>query len=632
MRKRPIVGAILFASLLVFTFSITGGVQPAGDQFMFLDELLPGMEGMGKTVVSGGEIETFQIRLIDIVDNPGQLDDHILIRASGEAIERSGGIAAGMSGSPIYIDGKLIGAIWGAAEFDASAEPIALVRPIETMLELLEPLREQLAARMGEAVSKVELEQGTLIDIPTLKGIELRKLSAPVWVSGLNGRSFAWLRDGLDERVIVAGRAALLPLTVLGEDFLNALRLGLGKRFDLNFYNVKIPNLVAEEGKAIGRARLEPGSAVGAMLATGDVSIGSFGTLTHRQGDLCLSFGHPFLLRGATEMFLTSIKILDTVQSMQVPFKFGVPEGRLGAVLEDRLQGIAAALGIEPNGVALRIMVRDSAREVKRNFDVDLVGDPDLLPSLLYSVVLSSIDTAINRIGPGTLKVDYVFRGAGLAERVEREDIFYSFRDIAISAPFQIAQVAHLLAWNKFADLGLDRVDVELSVDREVRVYEIRGLSTDKEVYHPGDELQYSVTVKPFRSDAEEIRGSIKIPEDIQEGGLTLHVFGGPRPSEDDGGEEPTFESLEKLIAAIEGLESNDQLTAELLGVSGVNNDENAERPKSVQKMKDWAVEGEEFVEIKVERVEEKPEEQPEQPEGEEEKEQEECNQLFYCD
>ncbi|MFQ6090259.1 MAG: hypothetical protein ACE5LD_02335, partial [Candidatus Bipolaricaulia bacterium] len=301
-----------------------------------------------------------------------------------------------------------------------------------------------------------------------------------------------------------------------------------------------------------------------------------------------------------------------------------VPDERLGAVLEDRFQGIAGALRVDPESVALRITVRDRARGVKRDFDVDLVSDPDLLPALLYAVILNSIDTTINRIGPGTLKVDYIFRGAGLGERVERQDIFYSFSDIATSAPLQIAQVGYLLAWNEFTDPKLDRVDVEISVEREVQAYEILELSTDKETYRPGDELNWTVTVKPFRGEEREIKGSLRIPEDVDGGSLTLHAFGGPRPSEDNK-EQPKFESLEELITAIEGLESNDQLTVELLGVE--KGEEDGGRPASTEKLKDWVIVGEEFKQIEIEKGEEQPQEQPQQ----EQQEQEKCDQLFYC-
>jgi len=627
MRRRWIILVALSALLVAFLPPVTGEVQPAQTRFLFLDELAPGMEGWGKTVVGGDEIATFTVRIVDIIDNPGELDDHILIRASGDAIERSGGIAAGMSGSPIYIDGKLIGAIWGAAAFDVSPEPVALVRPIEAMLQLLAPLREKLAVQsggtMGEAGLDRAIAEGLIVD-----GIEFQRVATPVWVSGLRGRALDRLREGLDEPLIAEGERVLLPLSMMGGDFLDEMALGWERRFDLSFYDIGVPNLSRGGGWTSGEARLEPGSAVGAMLATGDVSIGSFGTLTYREGDLILSFGHPFLLRGATEMFLTRVRVLDTVQSLQIPFKFGVPDERLGAVLEDRFQGIAGALGVEPESVALRITVRDKAREVKRDFDVDLISDPDLLPALLYVVTLNSIDTAINRIGPGTLKVDYVFRGAGLDERVERQDIFYSFSDIAATAPLQIAQVGYLLAWNEFSDPELDRVDVEISVDQEVRAYEILELRTDKDAYHPGDELRWTVTVKPFRGEERELEGSLKIPEDVDGGSLTLHAFGGPRPSEDQ--EQPKFASLEELIAAIEGLESNDQLTVEFLGI--LAGEEDGERIASTERLKNWVVVGEEFKQIEIEMEGEPEEEQPseEQP-SQEQEEQEKCDQLFYC-
>jgi hypothetical protein len=640
MIGKGIVIGLLSALLALFSLSIAPGttvVRPEINPFMSLNELRPGMEGIGKTVVSGGKISTFKVKIIDVVDNPGELDDHILIRASGEAIERSGGIAAGMSGSPIYVDGKLIGAIWGAVPFDISPEPIALVRPIETMLQLFKPLRERLAARSTQPMESVALEK-VEADTLIVNGIEFRRVSTPVWTSGLNGRSLTWLKEGVASSILDEAERALLPLGRLGKGFLPSLELGLGRRFDLTFFDVGTRDLMADSAEG----SLEPGDAVGAMLAVGDVSIGSFGTLTYREGNLLLSFGHPFLLRGETEMFLTKVKVLDTVQSLMIPFKIGVPGARLGAVLEDRSQGIAGALGVQPESVAVTITVQDEARGVRNDFEVELVSDPDLLPSLLFSVILNSIDTTINRIGPGTLEAEYSFHGRGLEERVERQDTFYSFSDIAITAPMQIAEVAYLLAWNDFTDPQLDRLDVEITVDKEIRAYKIIELETDKESYRPGDELNYTVTVKPFRGEARELQGSIKIPEDVVGESLTLHAFGGRRSSKEKEEEEPKFASLEELIQAIKELGSNDQLTVELLGVSQKSKEKREQeeeiRPSSVQRLERWVVVGEEYKEIKIEQPEEpeQPEEQPEAaPEDQPPQEQEEpgkCKNPSQCD
>jgi hypothetical protein len=107
------------------------------------------MEGFGKTVIKGTEIQTFSVKVIDVIDNPGILDDHIVVRVGGPTIRQAGGVAAGMSGSPIYINNKLAGALWGSWGFQVGAEPIALVRPIETMLALVKPLREKAQTRLG---------------------------------------------------------------------------------------------------------------------------------------------------------------------------------------------------------------------------------------------------------------------------------------------------------------------------------------------------------------------------------------------------------------------------------------------------------------------------------------------------
>lgn len=631
IRRISLIGLALFF-ILVF-ISATGGE----DQFVFLEELRPGMEGTGKTVVRGDEIRTFQVRIVDIMDNPGDLNDHIVIRASGDAIEESGGISAGMSGSPIYINGKLIGAIWGAAAFDVSPEPIALVRPIESMLKLVDLVRERIEEKAeAESEPKEHLGERATDQLKLLERYRIQRLSAPVWVSGLSGRAFRSLKEGVDPQIIAANRGSLLSIEgIVGTDnFLSELQLGLGERYDLTFYQVGVEARGTESYLRSFAAKLEPGSAIGALLTTGDVSIGSFGTLTYEEGDILLAFGHSFLLGGGSDLFLTSIKVLDTVQSLQVPFKLGVPGRRLGAILQDRFQGIAGAIGVDPESVSVDAAVKDNDLGAKRSFDVDMIDDPKLLPSLLYSSILEMIDESLNRIGEGTLKVEYEIEGEGLPEKLEREDIFYSFSDIAVSAPLQIAQVVYLLAWNEFADPKINEIEVDISVDKEVRVYEMASLETDKETYNPGDLLNYTVTLKPFRGDQTKLEGSLKIPEDLEKKRLTLHAFGGPQSSQDMEEEAPKFESLQELVEAIERVESNDQLTVELLGIpEDIQEELDREGITDIQKLKDWVVLGEENTQVNIEiPEEEEKEEQPQEEEEEKPEEEQKCDQLFYCE
>ncbi|MDD4903078.1 MAG: SpoIVB peptidase S55 domain-containing protein, partial [Candidatus Bipolaricaulis sp.] len=110
-------------------------------EFLFLDEVRIGMKGIGKTVVSSDTISEFDVEILGVIDQPGTLSDFIVVRVSGEAIGRSGGIAQGMSGSPIYVDGRLIGALSRAATWSKEITPIGLVTPIEPMLAVLDSVR-----------------------------------------------------------------------------------------------------------------------------------------------------------------------------------------------------------------------------------------------------------------------------------------------------------------------------------------------------------------------------------------------------------------------------------------------------------------------------------------------------------
>jgi hypothetical protein len=142
---------VIAAVALGLVIAVGLGVRPADSQSRIISfsEIKPGMEGFGKTVIKGTEIQTFSVKVIDVIDNPGILDDHIVVRVGGPTIRQAGGVAAGMSGSPIYINNKLAGALWGSWGFQVGAEPIALVRPIETMLALVKPLREKAQTRLG---------------------------------------------------------------------------------------------------------------------------------------------------------------------------------------------------------------------------------------------------------------------------------------------------------------------------------------------------------------------------------------------------------------------------------------------------------------------------------------------------
>jgi len=618
---------------LLLSFAVLAGTGTAQDPFLFFEDLEPGMEGVGKTVIQGTEIRTFQVRIVGLVDSPGELNDFIEVRVSGDVIREAGGVASGMSGSPIYVDGKLIGALSRAVSFDADPNPFALVTPIGPMLELLDPAR-ALAARAEtqRAAQVVPLDPNRTTD-PGLQGytelvltdaipskaerftyperLYAPTMTTPVLVGGMEGRAFEWLRAGIPASLKPAFEAWLLP--GVGGDVLGVLDTGMEDRYDVEMRSAGLRQ-AAPMGYRRGVDDLEPGAAVGVTLVDGDVTVGSLGTVTYREGDVVLAYGHPFLFTGDVEYFLTRAYIYDTVSSLQVPFKYGATTERMGALLQDRFQGIAGAVGAEPKSVRMNVRLTDEATGEVSHYSMDLVRDRNQLPSLIFSAGLSLLDRTLNRVGKGTLTVDYIIRGTGLPNRLERTDIFTS--DIAVPGPLQVAQVVLLLAQNEFQDPQLDTIDLDMSFSSEVKALRLKSIETDKDTYHPGDVIRYTVTFQPFRGETFSVEGSVEIPEDANARRLTLHAFGGPRPSNNGGsnGNEPEFEGIDQIVRVVESLSRNDQLTVELLGLSSRNVDASDE-PYDVQLPDGGVLSGERRLTL---TVEPRPEPEPEQSETEE--------------
>jgi len=196
--------SVLFSCLLLVVVSSLAWSYDRSE-FLFLDEIEIGMVGVGKTIVAGDIIEEFTVDILGIIDQPGTLSDFIVVQVSGDVIGRTGGIAQGMSGSPVYVDGKLIGALSRAANWSKAITPIGLVTPIEPMLDVLDNARAAtiMASPAPSAVLAdvgfVQME-GRPNDnlVATLPGVIFSyPVSSPLITTGLSGRSLDILMSGL---------------------------------------------------------------------------------------------------------------------------------------------------------------------------------------------------------------------------------------------------------------------------------------------------------------------------------------------------------------------------------------------------------------------------------------------------
>ncbi len=584
--------AVLLSALLLFSsFSVYEIWSQPSTPILPFSQVQPGMKGIGKTVVRGTTIEDFFIEVIDVIEGPQLLNSFILIKAAGKAIEESGGIAQGMSGSPVYIDGKLIGAISMAAAWAVPQDALALVTPIESMLELLQGAAAAPAMAQRSGTIPVRSRSGRIRELCFVTALptpsELvshpqrlfaQKLGALIFVSGLRARGFVLLTAGPKrEDVLALQPTTELPLPISLEQ-VGRFRLG---DEGLTFL---------ESGVAGSRWQatrdLKPGSALAVLLAKGDVTLTSIGTVTYVEGNKLLAFGHPFLFKGPAQYFLTGAFIYTTFRTLQVPFKYGAPDAVvLGTIREDRAQGIAGALGTEPEQVALKIRIRDRDRRLEKNFTIDLVEMNDLLPSLVLSATTNALDLALNRVSGGTVKASYAIRLVKDATplSVIRRDIFFEWKDIALAPGLQLAQIIANLALNPFQRVDLKEIIAELEFTEEPKVAEIMALETDKETYKPGEEVRFKVVLRPFRGPAFTQEGALTLPEDLKEEALTLRAVGGREE------ERRSVTSIEELVKAISESKSNGHITLEA-------------GPVSPSFQVDWVVKGKATKKLKIQR------------------------------
>jgi hypothetical protein len=468
----------------------------SAQDFMFLEDVEAGMSGYGKTVFSGTEVEEFPVEIISVMRDRSLNEDLILIKVGGEKMEEYGGIAAGMSGSPIYVDDKLIGAV--GYGWNYSDHRYGLVTPIERMLELFE--HENLVNNNGgsiennliedEIIEDEELENNDLEDVSL--GKKMARANSPIMVSGIKGRALKRLENNLE---------------------------------DLNLDVITSPG-IREEDKI--ESSPKAGDSIAVQLVRGDISVASIGTLTYVDQGKFLAFGHPFTNRGEVDYLLSRAYINGVIPSSQQPFKLGSPYDRLiGSVSQDRGAGIAGRIDNYPRITPLYISISEDG-ELLKEVTLQIINDEYLFNSLANSTALQAVDSALDRIGPGSARSNVRIMGRGLPKlHVESTNMYYSQNDIGSMSLYDFSQLLDLITTNPFKEVNLIDIRLELNFEKTDSVALVQEAKVLNETIYPGDELNVEVTLHKYRDGTETKELSLKLPDDVEPGLATLFVDGG---------------------------------------------------------------------------------------------------------
>jgi SpoIVB peptidase S55 len=574
---------------------VTAGLPPAGadpQAVLPLSAVHVGMRGYGLTVVHGTTIQRFDINVLGVLKGEGASDtDLILFRAGGPLITRAGGTASGMSGSPIYLNGRLAGALSYGYHFPGPDADLSLATPIEQMLKTL-------AAPAPAPQTLWPREYRSDAPIATSVG-PLRR----VIVVGSTAAAAAYNAHAAAGTAAVA--PAMVPMTAAGvtPGGMRVLERAL-RRFNL------VPRQSYSGGRNFTAPPMEPGASLGVELVRGDVEVGAIGTATYRRGNMVLGFGHPLMNAGAASLFMTSAWIDTIVRSLDFPFKEGSFGPATGTLTQDRTTGIAGVLGRFPRAFAIRVNTRDLDTGAAHSFGAQVVRRQDLAESLVPSAVLSLIQRGLDRVAGGSAAVRISLRARNLKSPVVREDLAYDVGDIATAAALDIPAATQLLFTNFFSELDPVDMTVDVAVTTKTNMALLVGARPNIRTVHPGDRVQVEVRVRAFGGEQAESRTvTFTVPKDFPEGAAFLLV-GTAGSLNDSSSPADKFQALvaaestpsgaESLQSAIDQFENagkNTDLIIQLvpeavLTAVGANANPSFESPAGTTLETDWVVLG----------------------------------------
>lgn len=589
------------------------------DPVMPLSQIRPGMKAEIRTVLHGTKISRFPATLLGIVPRKTSPKNLVLIRVDDPYVRANGGIAAGMSGSPVYVGGRLVGAIGYGWQFGDNN--LGLVTPVEEMVKAFnwpdkippfgvsakipkEPISADIKPEAKEKKADESKEEPVSDDIKenpdpcdfAIEGITSADVTSgdqcpeddPAPDNETEGSGEETVSDDIkteptSKDIAKLYDAELVPLgmPILVDGISSRVTEEMKKRLGLPLVPL---GGASSDGAAVKlNTTPEPGSAIGASLAWGDIQIGGIGTLTALSKDgRFIGFGHPMAGQGAVSYPLTEATILQVIPSMESSFKLGYQGPIIGIITQDRPEAIAGYVGRLAPAISYRVRFNDvdSKKETVKRFQT--VADSFTGPVIGSMGMLGIIDDLWARKGEGTAILKYKFYGGNLQNGWERRNIFFSDQDLMGSLLTEFDNLAELFSLNQFQEIRPLGVELDVEITRDARVVFIEKLEIvgKKDSYAPGERIDLEITLRPWRKRSMIKRIPIIVPQNAV-GFCEILVRGG-------GIMEPEQESLASGLRAISNLddllkelsikETNNQIIAEIDGPQSMGK-EGKEKP-----------------------------------------------------
>jgi SpoIVB peptidase S55 len=494
MRRAGLCSAVVCSFVLSLSLSAQ---TTRSTQTIPVSKIHTGMRGVAYTVFEGTKPEPMDVEVLGILKNAnGPKGDIILVRLGGKKAEYTG-VVAGMSGSPVYFDGKLAGALaFRIGEF--SKEPIAGVTPIDEMLEInaLDRRPETTPASATGAVNAASKTSGPgLASFPAgatqAYANYLKPIETPLVFTGFS-------QDAIQRFAPQFAAAGIIPVT------------GAGSVSD-----IKQPE------------PLEPGSAVSAILVRGDMDIAATCTVTYMDAQHLLACGHPLMQFGMVDLPMTKAQVLATLPSPLNAFKIVNATEPVGAFVQDRHTGIMGEFGKEPEMIPVTLNIRGGP--TSKQFHYEILNNAQLSPVAMMATVFNALH-GLNEYGEDTTyRMEGRISVKGYPE-VGLENMFAAAdggQPAAVLAALSIGDRFGRIYDNPYNVPDIHGVQLDFDIVRDRRWARLESARTDVTEARPGDEITIETVVRPYRGEGIVRQIPIHIPTSTSKGALRILVSDG---------------------------------------------------------------------------------------------------------
>jgi len=566
---------LLLATLATLTTASARDDRTTSESnLMPLEQLRPGMKGYGMTVFQGSRPERFEVEILGVLDGvPNPKQSLVIGRLSGPLTDRTG-VFAGMSGSPVYIDGKLLGAV--AYSFPFAKEPIAGITPIKYMIEVFEQ------GRRVEPRSNQRISFGTLVGAAQSNPAP----ALPAQFSAMVGPN-------------AASNAALIPYVgqTLAPIATPVTFSGIPQAaLDLFAGDLRAAGIQPIAGVGGGsnldpmspydENTLMPGSSVSVQLIRGDFTVDAAGTVTHRDGQRIYAFGHPFLSSGVTSWSMCESSVVTVVPNTNNSFKLSAAGKLVGAINQDRATGVFGELGSQPRMLPVAVTIHTS-RDKTESYKFEVVSDSFLTPLLLRIAMFSAIAATERQVGQQTLRIGGRIVVKGQPD-VVLDNSFSSQNGAAMLAIGAVAQPVAVLLNSGLGAVDLQGIDLDVTSIDTRSSGNLSKLWVDKTEVRRGETIEIQAFARSDGGQEFVERIPLVIPADAPIGPLVVFVGDGTSMNQAERAlpaAEFVPKDLAQLVRAINKLKKNYRLYVKLLRAGNgaiVNNEEMPVLPPSV--------------------------------------------------